>query len=211
MRTFVSEVMSLLLKTLSEKVKSLSRVRLFVTPWTVAYQAPSVYGIFQARVLEWVAISFSRGIFPTQGSNQGLPHCRQMLLPSELPGKSMVCHCFSSKEQVSFNFMAPVTVHGDFGPQENKIYHCFHIFPIYLPWSDDTRCHDLHFFECWVLSRLFHSPFAPSSSGSLVSLHFLLLGWYHLRIWGCWYFSWQSWFQLVSHLTQHEVLCTKVK
>ena len=39
------------------KVKSLSRVRLFVTPWTVAYQAPlSVHGIFQARVLEWVAI-----------------------------------------------------------------------------------------------------------------------------------------------------------
>ena len=32
----------------------------------------SVYGIFQARILEWVAISSSRGIFPTQGSNQVL-------------------------------------------------------------------------------------------------------------------------------------------
>ena len=29
----------------------------------------SVHGILQARILEWVAISFSRGIFPTQGSN----------------------------------------------------------------------------------------------------------------------------------------------
>ena len=29
----------------------------------------SVHGIFQARVLEWVAISYSRGIFPTQGLN----------------------------------------------------------------------------------------------------------------------------------------------
>ena len=29
----------------------------------------SVHGIFQARILEWVAISYSRGIFPTQGSN----------------------------------------------------------------------------------------------------------------------------------------------
>ena len=28
----------------------------------------SVHGIFQARILERVAISFSRGIFPTQGS-----------------------------------------------------------------------------------------------------------------------------------------------
>ena len=41
-------------------VKWLSHVQLFVTPWTVAYQAPSlVHGIFQVRVLEWVAISFS--------------------------------------------------------------------------------------------------------------------------------------------------------
>ena len=39
----------------------------------------SVHGILQARILEWVAISFSRGIFPIQGSNPGLLHCRQML------------------------------------------------------------------------------------------------------------------------------------
>ena len=41
----------------------------------------SADGIFRARVLEWVAISFSRGSSPTQGSNLGLPHCRQMLYP----------------------------------------------------------------------------------------------------------------------------------
>ena len=34
----------------------------------------SVLGIFHARVLEWVAISFSKGIFPTQGSNPHLLH-----------------------------------------------------------------------------------------------------------------------------------------
>ena len=39
----------------------------------------SVHGILQARILEWVAISFSRGIFPTQGSNPGLWHCRRIL------------------------------------------------------------------------------------------------------------------------------------
>ena len=39
----------------------------------------SVHGIFQARTLKWVAISFSRGIFQTQGSNQGLQYCRQIL------------------------------------------------------------------------------------------------------------------------------------
>ena len=40
----------------------------------------SVHRILQARILEWVAISLSRGwIFPIQGSNLGLPHCRQFL------------------------------------------------------------------------------------------------------------------------------------
>ena len=32
-----------------------------VTPWTVACQNPLVRGIFQARILEWVAILFYRG------------------------------------------------------------------------------------------------------------------------------------------------------
>ena len=39
----------------------LSPVWLFPTPWTVAYQAPLFMGIFQARMLEWVAIHSSRG------------------------------------------------------------------------------------------------------------------------------------------------------
>ena len=29
----------------------------------------NVHGIFQARILEWVAVSYSQGIFPTQESN----------------------------------------------------------------------------------------------------------------------------------------------
>ena len=45
----------------------------------------SVHGILQARILEELAIPFSRGssilkgIFPTQGSNPGLLSCRQIL------------------------------------------------------------------------------------------------------------------------------------
>ena len=58
----------------------LSCVRLFATPWTVcSLLGPSVHGISQARILEWVAISFSRGIFLSQWLNQGLLHCRQIL------------------------------------------------------------------------------------------------------------------------------------
>ena len=40
----------------------------------------TVHGILQARVLEWVAsCSLLQGIFPTQGSNPGLLHCRRIL------------------------------------------------------------------------------------------------------------------------------------
>ena len=51
----------------------------------------------------------------------------------------------SSKEQEPFNFMAAVTICSDFGAQENKVCHCFRCFPIYLPWSDRTGCHDLSY------------------------------------------------------------------
>ena len=39
----------------------LSQVRFFVTAWSISPPGSSVHGIFQARILEWVAISFSRG------------------------------------------------------------------------------------------------------------------------------------------------------
>ena len=35
-------------------------------------------------------------------------------------------------------------------PPKNKVWRCFHCFPIYFPWSDGTRCHDLHFFTVEV-------------------------------------------------------------
>ena len=30
-------------------------------------------------------------------------------------------------------------------PPQIKVWHCFHCLPIYFPWSDGTRCHDLSF------------------------------------------------------------------
>ena len=40
----------------------------------------TVHGILQAGILEWVAfLSLLQRIFPTQGSNPGLPHCRWIL------------------------------------------------------------------------------------------------------------------------------------
>ena len=48
-----------------------------------------------------------------------------------------------------FNFMAAVTICSDFEAPQNKVCHCFHCFPIYFPWNDGTRCHNLSF---WMLS-----------------------------------------------------------
>ena len=45
----------------------------------------------------------------------------------------LVCHSFSCKEQVSFNFIATIAVSSDFGAQEDKICHCFHFSPFSLP------------------------------------------------------------------------------
>ena len=42
--------------------------------------ASSLHGILQARILEWVATSSSRGMFPTQGWNPRLLLCRQIAL-----------------------------------------------------------------------------------------------------------------------------------
>ena len=41
--------------------QSLSRVQLFVTPWTVACRVLLSMGILQAKILEWVAMSSSGG------------------------------------------------------------------------------------------------------------------------------------------------------
>ena len=66
--------------------ESLSSVRLFVTPWTVAHQALLSMGILQARILEWVAMPSSR-----ESSDPGIesrsPALQADSLPSEPPGK----------------------------------------------------------------------------------------------------------------------------
>ena len=60
------------------KVKPLSPVRLFATPWTVAYQVPLSMGF--SRQEYWSGLPFpSPGDLPNPGLNPGLLHCRQTL------------------------------------------------------------------------------------------------------------------------------------
>ena len=62
------------------KMKWLSRVRLLVIPWTIAYRLLHPWD-FPGNSTGVVCHFLLQGIFPTQGLNPGLPHCRQMLYP----------------------------------------------------------------------------------------------------------------------------------
>ena len=79
------------------KVKSLSCVRLFATPWTVAYQAaPSM--VF-SRQEYWSGLPFpSPGDLPDPGIEPRSPALQADALHSEPPGKPM--DCLDSTKQV---------------------------------------------------------------------------------------------------------------
>ena len=65
---------------------SLSRVRLFATPWTVPYQAPPSMGF--SRQEYWSGLPFpSPGDLPNPGIKPGSPALQTDALPSEPPGK----------------------------------------------------------------------------------------------------------------------------
>ena len=69
------------------KVKSLSCVRLFATPWTLAYQVPLSIGF--SRQEYWSGLLFpSAGDLPNPGIEPGSPALKPDALPSEPPGKS---------------------------------------------------------------------------------------------------------------------------
>ena len=67
-------------------VKSLSRVRLFATPWAVAYQAPPSVGFSRQEC--WSGLPFpSPGDLLDPGIEPGSPELQVDTLPSEPPGK----------------------------------------------------------------------------------------------------------------------------
>ena len=68
----------------SEKWKSLSRVWLFATLWTIQSMEFS-------RPEYWSgSLSLLQGIFPTQGLNPGLSHCRQILYQLSHKGRPRI-------------------------------------------------------------------------------------------------------------------------
>ena len=75
-------------------MKSLSRVQLFVTPWTVAYQAPPSMGF--SRQEYWSGLPFpSPGHLPDPRIEPGSPTLQADALTSEPPGKKICVHMVS--------------------------------------------------------------------------------------------------------------------
>ena len=99
--------------------------------------------------------------------------------------------------------MTAITVCSDFENEENKFCHCFHFFPIYLQWSDRTRCHGLFFFFFFLRFKPAVSLFSFILLQSLFSFPLFpgirVASSAYLR---CWYFFCQSWSQLVIHPAQ---------
>ena len=128
---------------LKVKVKSLSRVRLFATLWTYSPPGSSVHGIFQARILEWVAIPFSRrssqprvrtqvsclaGIFFTT-EPPATPLVQFSLVAQSYPTLCNTMDCSTPSLLVHHQFPEPIQTH---------VYHiCDAIQPSH-PWSSHS-------------------------------------------------------------------------
>ena len=115
------------------KVKSLSHVRLFATPWTVAHQASLSTGFFQARILQWVAIPFSRGSSRPRDWTQVSSIAGR--LPSEPPGNKRTLWVLFSVKIILPGFI-PTTSHVELTAKKD-----IHVLIVKPP------CHNINFFN----------------------------------------------------------------
>ena len=92
------------------KLKSLSCIQLFATSRTVAYQALCPWD-FPGKSTGMGCHFLLQGIFPTQGLNPGLPHCRQTLYHLSHQ-ESLRCTCtqFWGDDDREFT-VAPAPIH----------------------------------------------------------------------------------------------------
>ena len=82
---FVKLSKSLVMNYGKAEVKSLSRVRLFVTPWTVAYRASPSRGFSRQEYQSGLPF-LSPGDLPDSGIEPRSPTLQADALPSEQPG-----------------------------------------------------------------------------------------------------------------------------
>ena len=80
---------------------------------------------FSRQELEWVAISFSRGIFPTQELNPGL-HCRQILY--QLSFKGSPVSNFQEKYYIKENIVSTCLMISEFNYTINSLLENIYLY-----------------------------------------------------------------------------------
>ena len=115
----------------------------------------SIHRILQARMLEWVAISFSRGIFPFQESNPCLLHCRWILY-----------HWTTGEAHVQFLWPRGFSIHGVLQarilewvaiPFSRSCYYCYS-FPRFVNWRRHQNPSLKHCLQTFLTQRLKYCP-----------------------------------------------------
>ena len=123
---FLINEIQLCLLTKNVKVKSLSHVQLFATPWTIAHQALLFMGF--SRQEYWSGLPFpSPGDLPKPRIEPRSPTLQTNALPSESPGKPMSINKVHSIN-ISYKYMRKVHI-------EVPVHHCCHLThsPCQLP------------------------------------------------------------------------------
>ena len=156
------------------KVKSLSRVWLFVTPWTVCSPpSSSIHGILQARILEWVAISFSRGSSRPRDRTQvshiiGFPY-KLIGLPRWHSDKESVCQCRRCKRCYSISWLGRSPGGGNGNPLQ---YSCLENSMERVVGCSPWGCKDLDMTECLHTQTHRHTHICTHNAG-LVMMKYL--------------------------------------
>ena len=151
-------------------MKSLFQIRVFATPWTVAYWAPLPMGFSrqeywsgvplpsptsQLKCINSLVLSFL--YCPTLTSIHDYQKNRSLTVQTFVGNVMSLLFNMLSRLVITFlprskRFLISWLQTSStviLEPPKNKVCHCFHCFPISLPWSDGTECHDLSF---WMLS-----------------------------------------------------------
>ena len=90
-QTFVGKVMSLLFNMLSKSESEVTQLcPTLCDSMDCSLLGSSVHGILQARILEWVTISFARGSSRLRDRTQVYMHCKQILYLLSHQGSSWV-------------------------------------------------------------------------------------------------------------------------
>ena len=133
--TFVDKIMSLVFNMLSRLVITfLPRSKCLLISWL---QSPSAVILEPPKIMSTTVATVSTSI------------CHEWNIYNKIASTVIIIMSTTWYPAPTpffpppLNYVLNLIEYNKSGAQKNKVSHCFHCFPIYLPWSDGTGCHDL--------------------------------------------------------------------